>query len=400
MALHGTLTHWKTRVLAAQLEISPAHALGLLEALWHVTSEDAPSGNIGRLPNKAIAMQMFTNIDPDRLIAAMLASGHLDPHPVHRLIVHDWHVHADYNTKRKVNRRGALMHTANGDVQPITINDASSPVTTGQGESSANSDLNNLATNDASSPVTNASSPVNGGLQRVITRLNPTPGPEPGPEPGPKKQKQKPGPAAKRGTGDLAESSFRSPVGAGVEWPTVFDPAPDAPPSPAPKPKTPEPKATTKPDPRHLEFKYAIQAYWISQNPKAELPWDDREGGALGIYLRASPNITLSQFSAYLANRIRSQDVNHAERPSVWIGDIVRYASGPLDRYGKPLNGKSPPSTVGTNGTGAWSAEAVAARERAEEDEERRSYFMWLGMSLIYREQHPWPGRVFEREIA
>ena len=119
MALRGTLTHWKTRLLANELGVSSAHALGLLEALWHVTAEDAPSGNIGRLPNKAIVMQMFTDIEPDRLVRAMITSGHLDEHPNHRLIVHDWDQHADYNTKRKVLRRNSQMHTLGGDVTPI-----------------------------------------------------------------------------------------------------------------------------------------------------------------------------------------------------------------------------------------------------------------------------------------
>lgn len=132
MALRGTLTHWKTRLLATQLQISAAHALGLLEALWHATAEDAPSGNIGRLSNSAIAMQMFTDINPDLLIAALIDSKHLDEHPAHRLIVHDWDAHADYNTKRKVARRNELIHTKSGDVTPsVKGHDASQPVTTG-----------------------------------------------------------------------------------------------------------------------------------------------------------------------------------------------------------------------------------------------------------------------------
>jgi hypothetical protein len=126
MALRGTLTHWKTRMLAQSLGIDPAFALGILESLWHVTAEDAPSGNIGRLPNQAIAMQMFTSIDPDRLIEALIASRHLDRHPVHRLVVHDWDKHADYNTKRKVARHNGSMYTVGGEVQPITRDDASS----------------------------------------------------------------------------------------------------------------------------------------------------------------------------------------------------------------------------------------------------------------------------------
>jgi len=106
MALRGTLTHWKTRLLADRLGISPAHALGLLEALWHATAEDAPAGNIGRLSNKAIVMQMFaTTIEPDTLIAAFVASGHVDEHPIHRLIVHHWSHHADNHIHAWLARR-------------------------------------------------------------------------------------------------------------------------------------------------------------------------------------------------------------------------------------------------------------------------------------------------------
>jgi hypothetical protein len=130
MALRGTLTHWKTQLLAKALGIDLSHALGLLEAMWHVTAEKTPSGNIGRLDNKAIAMQMFTRIKPDKLVAALIASRHLDPHPEHRLLVHDWAQHADYNTKRKVSRNHGEIFTANGAVPPVTLRDASSSAKT------------------------------------------------------------------------------------------------------------------------------------------------------------------------------------------------------------------------------------------------------------------------------
>lgn len=39
MALRGTLTHRKTRRLARLLEVDGPTALGILEALWHVTAE-------------------------------------------------------------------------------------------------------------------------------------------------------------------------------------------------------------------------------------------------------------------------------------------------------------------------------------------------------------------------
>ena len=113
-------------------------------------------------------MQMFTDIEPDRLVRAMITSGHLDEHPNHRLIVHDWDQHADYNTKRKVLRRNSQMHTLGGDVTPIVKRDASSSVTTGH---------------------------------------NPTPEPEPEPEPEPIK--------------DLALSSDELPAAAVFNLPLV-----------------------------------------------------------------------------------------------------------------------------------------------------------------------------------
>jgi hypothetical protein len=70
-------------------------------------------------------MQMFTKIDPDRLIGALVQSGHLDEHPEHRLLVHDWNQHADYNTKRKVARAHGSMFTTGGNVPPIVRHDAS-----------------------------------------------------------------------------------------------------------------------------------------------------------------------------------------------------------------------------------------------------------------------------------
>jgi hypothetical protein len=120
MALRGTLTHWKTRLLAKELQMMPCQALGILEALWHTVAELAPAGNIGRLPNQAIAMEMFYEGDADALIAALITSRHLEEHPEHRLIVHDWSQHSDHNTKRKVERRGGSMIANDGSPQVMT----------------------------------------------------------------------------------------------------------------------------------------------------------------------------------------------------------------------------------------------------------------------------------------
>ena len=104
MALRGALTHRKTRRLAKLLSMPLPCALGIMEALWHVTSEQAPTGAIGRLTNQDIADEMFWDDDADALIAALVSANILDEHPVHRLSVHGWAERADDATHMKVAR--------------------------------------------------------------------------------------------------------------------------------------------------------------------------------------------------------------------------------------------------------------------------------------------------------
>ena len=72
------------------------------------------------------------------------------------------------------------------------------------------------------------------------------------------------------------------------------------------------------------------------------MPWGPAEGRNLEMWLRESPNTTIEQFTGFLRNRFRS-DVNHSERPSRWIGNITNFASGPIDKYGKPKEMQSHP---------------------------------------------------------
>ena len=94
---------------------------------------------------------------------------------------------------------------------------------------------------------------------------------------------------------------------------------------------------------RHRQFKTAIFSYWRSKN-QIDCPWGQPEGRQLEIWLRANPAILVDEFTAILRNRFKSE-VNHSERPSKWIRNVTDYATGPLDRFGKPIhvaNGKPP----------------------------------------------------------
>ena len=139
----------------------------------------------------------------------------------------------------------------------------------------------------------------------------------------------------------------------------MLEPCP--PPSPSPKEQIqeqiPSPKPRKKPrvsedgmkhsgDPRHIACKEVIFAYYRARNDNADPEWDGREGGALGKLLSANPELTAAELRRFLGNRYLSE-VNHAERPSVWISIVAKYRNSPLDRYGQPIT----KSLNGTNGT-------------------------------------------------
>jgi hypothetical protein len=111
MAIRGTLTHRKTRRLAAILKIELCHALGLIESLWHLTFEQTPCGDIGKISNQDIADELYTSIPGDVLIKALLEVGFIEEHTTHRLIVHDWQTWSDQTCKRKVIHRGGFVES-------------------------------------------------------------------------------------------------------------------------------------------------------------------------------------------------------------------------------------------------------------------------------------------------
>lgn len=94
MALRGTLTHRKTRRLSRVLGVPPCYALGVLEALWHLTAEQFPDGDIGALSAQDIADEIFFDGDANVLISALTEAGFLDA-TEHSLVVHGWSERAE-----------------------------------------------------------------------------------------------------------------------------------------------------------------------------------------------------------------------------------------------------------------------------------------------------------------
>lgn len=108
----GTPGHPKLARFAKRLGIRKSQAVGMVELLHHFTDEYAWSGDIGRFDDEEIAERVDWDGGPLLLVEALIESGLVDRHPVHRLIVHDWDQHAPEYTKKKV--RAAAEKTGHG----------------------------------------------------------------------------------------------------------------------------------------------------------------------------------------------------------------------------------------------------------------------------------------------
>lgn len=287
MALRGTLTHRKTRRLARLLGISPAFALGLAEALWHVTAEQAPNGAIGKMSDEDIAEEMFYDGDPAALVRALVTANFLDTDDEHRLIVHDWHLHSDDATDMKVARSG----------NPYYANGARARM-----RRLSREDRDKLCAQSATprEPVRTKCHTVRTVCAQSATKSHEKPLPEPEPEPEP-----------------------------------ALKPLAPAPPPPGDSKNPPSPRKSSQrsvPDERFADFKRAIEAYWQHKNSEIPLPWDGSEAKRLTEFLKACPSLEIEKFRDMLRNRSRS-DVVHTERPRAWIASLTDYAGGPLDRF-------------------------------------------------------------------
>lgn len=107
----GTIEHPKMKRLARTLGVHHLTAVGIMEAIWHWTAKYAPCGDIGKHSDEDIADGIGFSLDLSRLVPtaadfvrALVDCGWLDRDDAYRLIVHDWHQHADDAVKKAAER--------------------------------------------------------------------------------------------------------------------------------------------------------------------------------------------------------------------------------------------------------------------------------------------------------
>ena len=102
----GAPRHPKVADLCSLANIRRPYAVGYLELLWHFTAEFAPQGDIGRFSDKRIESAVEWAGPRGKLVRSLVDSGFVNESKDFRLVIHDWHEHADDSVRRKLSRAG------------------------------------------------------------------------------------------------------------------------------------------------------------------------------------------------------------------------------------------------------------------------------------------------------
>ena len=132
------LKHPKMLDLAARLGITHAQAIGHVTMLIDWVIDYATQGDIGKWPNGSIARgagwDTSQDTSPDEFVTALVASGWLDEHETHRIIVHDWPDHAERFVRSKLASQGKEFLQCYSTPKIDTSKDTSQDVSGDTGE--------------------------------------------------------------------------------------------------------------------------------------------------------------------------------------------------------------------------------------------------------------------------
>lgn len=119
--------HPKVLALASRLKMKRFEAVGVLELMWHFTAQYCPAGDIGKRTDAQICAAVdWPQERSGELIQALIEEGWLDRHPEHRLVVHDWHDHADGTCDKYLNDHGMKYATGRDTRRSKPCSDGSS----------------------------------------------------------------------------------------------------------------------------------------------------------------------------------------------------------------------------------------------------------------------------------
>jgi hypothetical protein len=105
VAKRGIIEHPKTVELSTILNIPTCFAVGILECLWQWVARHRHTGDITDVKPSVLARAIQYTDEPDALWSALLETRWIDKLD-DRVVVHDWHEHADNTTRESLVKSG------------------------------------------------------------------------------------------------------------------------------------------------------------------------------------------------------------------------------------------------------------------------------------------------------
>ena len=90
-------------------------------------------------------------------------------------------------------------------------------------------------------------------------------------------------------------------------------------------------------DPRHYPLAKHIQEVYLDTNGMV-CPWDGHTAKVLSNFLKLNRAISLDDLILCVNYRFESDAITVADEPLHWINHLMKYATGPLNQYGKPID--------------------------------------------------------------
>jgi hypothetical protein len=202
----GCPAHPKVAHLCKLLNISLAQAVGHLELLFHATAQYTPRGDIGKYPDEWIEAVCGWITGrwqrQGQLIEALSDANWLEVHTEHRLIVHDWAIHADESVRKKLARAG--LNFVSGAHQPSITGRSPGD----QPSITKRSPMDHIKTDDNSESQFQVVTYKVTGKSKPISRL---PEPEPEPEPAAAAQRRSAEKSTEPQRSDAADAAQEEP---------------------------------------------------------------------------------------------------------------------------------------------------------------------------------------------
>jgi hypothetical protein len=352
LALRGVPEHPKFAALKAKLSLSKFEGMGLLETLWHFTGRYAPRGDIGRFPDEQIEAWLEWKAKPGAAIAALIDTGWIDHHPKYRLVIHDWHEHADNTTKKQVSRRAKTQLDKGLSVDWVFVGLEGLPLRMSGHRPDMSSTNGNVsrppAPAPAPAPAPEPNTPSTTSRGKRAAEKRGTQAPEvPGGE-----EVANPTPASRNGHPLASEASRIADVPKN-EAGRLLEPKPNGLQLSGGGSKRPHRVASS--DARFVDFRDHLKAYYgaVNRQSAGSTPWGKVEDRALSDRLQAEPSLTLDDLAVRLGHLVTAVRIC-SEKPRMRKGEhrgnvgprdplaaVIRrlpeYADGPVDAFGEKL---------------------------------------------------------------